>query len=128
MKKLFSILLSGAFLFLQMSAFAQSTSTVTGTVKEANGDPIIAAQVMEKGTQNAVLSNDDGTFSLKVKPGATLVISFVGKVTMEVAANQSNISITMEDDTKNLGEVVVTALGQSKQQRVKSKSLALHND
>ena len=117
MKKLFSILLSGAFLFLQMSAFAQSTSTVTGTVKEANGDPIIAAQVMEKGTQNAVLSNDDGTFSLKVKPGATLVISFVGKVTMEVAANQSNISITMEDDTKNLGEVVVTALGQSKQQR-----------
>ncbi len=117
MKKLFSILLSGAFLFLQMNAFAQTTSAVTGTVKEANGDPIIAAQVMEKGTQNAVLTNDDGTFSIKVKPGATLVISFVGKATMEVAANQSNMSIALEDDTKNLSEVVVTGLGITREQR-----------
>jgi iron complex outermembrane recepter protein len=117
MKKLFSILLSGAFLFLQLNAFAQTTSAVTGTVKEANGDPIIAATVMEKGTQNAVLSNDDGTFSIKVKPGATLVISFVGKATIEVAANQSNMSITLEDDTKNLSEVVVTGLGITREQR-----------
>lgn len=117
MKKLFSILLSGAFLFLQLNAYAQSTSTVTGTVKEANGAPIIAATVMEKGTQNGVLTNDDGTFSIKVKPGATLVVSFVGKTTIELKADQNNMSIALEDDTKNLSEVVVTALGQSKQQR-----------
>lgn len=117
MKKFIYIFLTGAFLVMQHAAFAQADITVKGTVKESNGDPIIAATVMEKGTQNAVLTNDDGTFSMKVKQGATLVISFVGKAPTEVAADQSDISVTLSDDTKNLTEFVVTALGQSKQQR-----------
>lgn len=107
MKKIIYILLSGAFLLMQQTAFAQSKRTVSGTVVEANGDPIIGASIVEKGTKNGTLTNDQGAFSLTATDGSTLVVSFVGKTTMEVPANQANLSLTLQDDPQNLGEFVV---------------------
>lgn len=61
----------------------QAAKTITGTVVDAQG-PVIGASVMEKGTTNGVVTDFDGNFTLSVKPGATIVISYIGYETQEV--------------------------------------------
>ena len=81
-------------------ASVQQTKTVKGTVSDAMG-PVIGATVMEKGTTNGAVTDFDGNFSLNVKPGATLVMSFIGFVTQEIAVgNQDNFDITLKEDSK----------------------------
>ena len=77
----------------------QSTKKGTGTVSDAQG-PVIGATVAEKGnTSNAVITDIDGNFSINVKPGATLVISYIGYVTQEIAVgSQSAIDVTLAEE------------------------------
>lgn len=89
---------------------ASQTIKVKGIVKDGTG-PVIGATVIEKGTSNGTVTDLDGNFTLTVKSGATLVVSYVGMKEVEVKASSKPITITLEDDSKVLNEVVVTALG-----------------
>ncbi len=86
------------------------TIKVTGIVKD-NVGPIVGASISEKGTTNSTVTNIDGNFTLNVKSGATLVVSYIGMKSVEVKASAKPMTILLEDDSKLLNEVVVTALG-----------------
>ncbi|MCX6207535.1 MAG: SusC/RagA family TonB-linked outer membrane protein [Bacteroidetes bacterium] len=99
-----------AFAMTIMVGLAQS-STVTGKVVDDKGSPVNGASVVEKGTRNGTSAGVDGSFSLKVKTGASLVISALGFENKTVAASSSNLAITLAPDVKALSEVVVTGSG-----------------
>ena len=115
MKKMYLKCLSVLLLcFITITAFAQKN--ITGTVKDASGDPIPGVSVLEKGTQNGTSTNGEGRFTLTVKDGARLIFKSIGLATQEVAAS-SNLAIVMHDDSKSLNEVIVTGFGVKKEVR-----------
>ena len=96
----------------------QATKKITGTVVDAEG-PIIGASVVEKGTTNGVVTDFDGNFTLNVKPGATIVVSYIGYETQEIkVGNQDNFQVTLKDDNALLEEVVVVGYGVQKKKLV----------
>ena len=96
----------------------QATKKITGTISDSQG-PVIGASVVEKGTSNGVVTDFDGNFTLNVKPGATLVISYIGYTTKEIAVgNQSIFNVTIEEDNNSLDEVVVIGYGVQKKKLV----------
>lgn len=110
-------LIFSVFTLLLTSSFLYAQRTVTGTVNDASG-PLPGASVLIKGSTTGTTTDFDGNFSIDVPEGdAVLVVSFLGYVTKEatVGANQSTISITLEEDSQSLDEVVVTALGFTEQ-------------
>ncbi|MDR1714385.1 MAG: SusC/RagA family TonB-linked outer membrane protein [Prevotella sp.] len=98
------------------SAIEQKDNKVTGTVKDNLG-PIIGASVVEKGTTNGIMTDTDGKFSLNVQPGTTLVISYIGYKTQEVKTGREPLNIILEEDSKMLDDVVVTALGIKRERK-----------
>ncbi|MDR1103336.1 MAG: SusC/RagA family TonB-linked outer membrane protein, partial [Tannerella sp.] len=92
---------------------------ITGTVIDAaSGEPLIGANIMEKGTANGTVSDIDGAFSLAVKAGATLKISYIGYVEQEIKVSGSApLRITLQEDARQIDEVVVTALGIKRQEK-----------
>ena len=99
-----------------ISAVQQQSNKVTGKVSDAM-EPIIGASVVEKGTGNGTITDVNGNFSLNVKPGAILLISYVGYKPKEVKVGKESLNITLEEDTKMLSEVVVTALGIKRERK-----------
>ena len=97
-------------------AIVQQSNKVSGVITDATG-PIIGASVVEKGTTNGTITDFDGNFSINVKPGATLVISYVGYKNKEVKVGKSPMKIQLEEDNKMLSEVVVTALGIKRERK-----------
>lgn len=87
--------------------------TITGVVIDTNGEPVIGASVVEKGTTNGGITNLDGRFTLTVKPGAVLKISYVGYQTQEVKAAKM-MKIVLKEDSEMLSEVVVVGYGTQK--------------
>ncbi len=100
------IMLSTALSTACICAQAQKTN-VSGTVIDDTGESIIGATVMEKGTTNGTVTDIDGKFHLVTKPGAVLVISYVGYKTQELPAI-ANMQIKMSENSNDLNEVVVT--------------------
>ena len=102
-------------LFVAMISLSVSAQNVTvkGTVKDKTGETVIGASVVEKGnTSNGTITDIDGNFSLSVPGNATLVFSYVGMTTKEVAVKgQQMLDIVLEDDTQTLEEVVVIGYG-----------------
>lgn len=97
-----------------MQALGQKI-TVTGTVSETNGEPVIGATVMEKGTANGTATDIDGKYTISVDPKATLVVSYVGYDTQEIKVNgQTAIDITIKENDQLLDEVVVVGYGTMK--------------
>lgn len=95
----------------------QNTVTVKGVVKDANGDPIIGASVIEKGNaKNGTVTNLDGEYTLNVKRGATLTVSYIGFVSQEISGG----NVTLQEDNKSLNEVVVIGYGTQKKGDVTS--------
>ena len=93
----------------------QSSKRITGIVLDATGMPVIGANVMEKGTTNGTITDMDGKFSLNVEKGATLVVSYIGFAKQEIKiGNQTNLSITMKEDSEALDEVIVVGYGTQK--------------
>ncbi len=90
----------------------QQVQAIKGKVIDQAGLEIIGATVMEKGTTNGTVTDVDGTFTLAVAPGKTLVISYIGYIQQEVTA-ADNMTITLVEDTKQLSEVVVVGYGTS---------------
>ncbi|MBD5255819.1 MAG: SusC/RagA family TonB-linked outer membrane protein [Barnesiella sp.] len=102
-------------MMLPMVAFAQSTK-VTGTVTDKSGEPLIGVSVIVKGTQFGTQTNIDGEFSINAKQGDVLKFSYIGYKSQEVTVHgASSINVVLEDDSKTLDEVVVTALGIKKE-------------
>jgi hypothetical protein len=99
-----------AFVMTILVGFAQS-STVTGKVVDDKGSPVNGASVVEKGTRNGTSAGVDGSFSIKVKTGASLVISALGFENKTMAASSSNLQVQLTTDVKALSEVVVTGSG-----------------
>ncbi|MBJ6367432.1 SusC/RagA family TonB-linked outer membrane protein [Snuella sedimenti] len=94
--------------------YAEAQTTVTGTVTDGNsGIPLAGANIIEKGTSNGVSTDFDGNYSITISDqSTTLVISYIGYVTQEVAVNnQTVINVSLVEDASQLEEVVVTALG-----------------
>lgn len=100
------------------TASAQAAqTTVTGTVTDAQGEPLVGVSVMVKGTQKGGQTDIDGKFSVVGRPGQTLVLSYVGYRTKEVTAAPTPMAIVMESTDTQLNEVVVTALGIKKDKK-----------
>ena len=99
---------------------ASQNFEVSGTILDKNGLPVPGANILEKGTNNGVQSDFDGNFTLEVSSGeAILMISFIGFSTKEVAVNnQSDIGVTLEDDTATLDQVVVVGYGTQRKKDV----------
>ena len=97
-------------------ASVQQSRQATGRVADSQG-PLIGATVMEKGTNNGTVTDFDGNFSLNVKSGATLVISYVGYETQEVKAGE-NLHVTLKEDGHIVNEVVVIGYGTQRREAV----------
>lgn len=93
----------------------QQKQAVAGIVKDAAGEPIIGASVVEKGTTNGTITDFDGNFSLPVPSGATIVISYIGYKPQELTATPGQtMNIILKEDTEVLDEVVVVGFGTQK--------------
>ena len=104
MKHLKRFILS--FLSLLCCTIMYAQQEITGNVVDPEGEPVIGATVMEKGTSNGVITDIDGNFRVKVKSGATLVFSYIGYDTQELPA-QNGMQVTLKEDATELAEVVV---------------------
>ena len=108
--------LRAAFLFLAVMLFAldvSAQSTISGKVVDTNGEEIISATVLVKGSQGGTVTDFDGNFKVQCEPGATLVISYIGYHTQEVTA-QNGMVVTLKEDNALLDEVVVIGYGSVK--------------
>ena len=99
--------LMSAMLIFAGTILMYAQTEITGTVVDETGEGVIGATVKEKGTTNGVVTDFDGNFRIKVQPGATLVITYVGYNPQEVAA-QDNMVVKLVEDAQTLNEVVVT--------------------
>ena len=97
-------------------ASVQQTKQATGYVSDTQG-PLIGATVKEKGTSNGTVTDFNGFFSLNVKPGATLVVSYVGYVSQEIKAGD-NLKINLKEDGHVVNEVVVIGYGTQRREAV----------
>ena len=110
-----SILLMFMALFMSLTSFAQG---IKGTVIDENGEPVIGATVAEKSNpKNATITDFDGNFTVNVKAGQVIVISYIGYETRELAA-KNGMSIKLQPDNKVLDEVVVVGYGVQKKSSV----------
>ncbi|MCR5680637.1 MAG: carboxypeptidase-like regulatory domain-containing protein, partial [Prevotella sp.] len=96
-----------------MSTVVMAQGKVSGTVVDAQGEPVIGASVVVKGTSNGTITDYDGKYTIASTPqGATLVFSYVGYRTQNIAvAGKSQINVTLEEDKQMLDEVVVVGYG-----------------
>lgn len=89
----------------------QQKINVRGIVTDNRNEPVIGANVVEKGTTNGTVTNIDGEYSLSVASGATLEISYIGYITQNVVVKDGIVNVTLPEDSQTLDEVVVTGFG-----------------
>ena len=93
----------------------QQAKTVTGTVTDVSGEPIIGANIRIKGTTTGTITDIDGNFSIEAEPQSVIEVSYIGYLTQEtVINNQKSIRFLLKEDTKTLDEVVVIGYGVQK--------------
>ena len=89
--------------------------TITGTIIDGTGEPIIGASVVEKGTTNGISTDIDGNFSLTVDKDAILKISYIGYISQEMPVkDQTSLTITLFEDFQSLEEVIIVGYGAQK--------------
>lgn len=115
--------ISTFFLFLCLFSFTstvhavlpviQQGRTVSGIVVDGNGEPVIGANVVVRGTTNGTITDLDGNFSLSnIAPNTTITVSYIGYLTQEIqVGSQSSIRVVLLEDTQTLEEVVVVGYG-----------------
>lgn len=119
--KLFSCLV---LMFLGISMMAQKVP-VSGTVSDQTG-PVIGASVIEKGTTNGTMTDNDGHFTLTVSKGAVIEISSIGYKTQEITVGaQTNFTVTLSEDNEFLDEVVVVGYGSMKKSDLAGASVSM---
>lgn len=105
------ILMLLAFI-MSVTAFAQE-KRFSGTIVDEQGEPIIGASIVQKGTTNGAVSDLDGNFSISVDPSATLVISYIGYTSQELSP-RDNMRVVLKEDATSLDDVVVVGYGVQK--------------
>lgn len=108
---------AGKQILLKLPALNQNEDSrkVTGVVKDQNGEPVIGANVFQKGTTNGVITDIDGNFTLNIPEGTILQISYIGYLSREIRIGRdSNLNIVLLEDNQTLDEVVVVAYGTQK--------------
>lgn len=119
--KLFSCLI---LMFLSISMMAQKVP-VSGTVSDQTG-PVIGASVIEKGTTNGTMTDNDGHFTLTVNKGAVIEISSIGYKTQEITVGaQTNFTVKLTEDNEFLDEVVVVGYGSMKKSDLAGASVSM---
>lgn len=107
----------------------QQDKTITGVVKDANGEPIIGANIMVKGTTNGTITDMDGNFTLQCPSNAILVISYIGFTEQEISVNGKNeIVISLKEDSQELDELVVVGYGTQKKVTLTGAVAAIKED
>lgn len=97
----------------------QAKQPVSGTVTDESGEPLVGVTVMVKNTTTGTTTDAQGHFQLSAEPGATLVFSYLGYNTQEVAVgNKTSLKVVLQDDSQNIDEVVVVAYGTQKKASV----------
>lgn len=113
--------------FCLIPAMSVSASTlqsgkfkVSGVVKDATGELIIGASVIEKGTTNGTVTDLNGNFNLSVNPNSTIVVSFIGYSSQEhvISKNNMSLKLTLKEDTEMIDEVVVVGYGVQKKENL----------
>ena len=112
------LVLTTAF-FLLCSTVMMAQQKVSGTVRDATGEPLIGVSVLEAGTSNGVVTDFNGDFTLTVKQGAKLTFSYIGYLSQTLAAT-NGMKVTLEEDNKVLNEVVVVGYGTMRRKDVTS--------
>lgn len=105
----------------------QQTGKITGTVVDANGEPVIGANVLVKGTTTGTITDFDGNFVLDAKAGATLEVSYIGYVTQTVKAARG-MRIVLQEDAQSLEELVVVGYGVQKKKLVTGATVQVKGD
>lgn len=102
-----------------LGTYAQEQrATITGVVKDINGESIIGANVSVEGTTIGTITDMDGAFKLEAPTNGSLIFSFIGYETQKIKINKkTSFTITLKEDTKLLSEVVVTALGIKREKK-----------
>ncbi|MDO4197027.1 MAG: SusC/RagA family TonB-linked outer membrane protein, partial [Prevotellaceae bacterium] len=108
-------------------AYAQQNTTVKGIVKDANGEPVIGASVVVKGSSLGTVTDIDGKFELTAKTNQVLVISYIGYSTQEVKAT-ANVNVMLQEDAAALDEVVVLGYGVAQKKQDLSASVGVVSD
>lgn len=127
---LLTLLLCLCLLPVKVHATTQQSSTykVTGVVKDINGESVIGASVLEKGTTNGIITDIDGNFTLSVHPNSTLVISFIGYASQEfvISSNNTQLNVILKEDSKMIDEVVVVGYGVQKKESLTGSVAAVN--
>lgn len=99
----------------KLTGISQQKRKVTGMVTDTHGEPIIGANVIEKGTTNGMITDLDGKFSLDIEVNAILQVSYIGYISQEISVkNQNSLSVILAEDFQALEEVVVVGYGTQK--------------
>lgn len=105
------------------------TINVQGVVKDASGEPIIGATVIELGTSNGTVTDIEGNFTLKVPSKSTISISYIGYMTQELPVNgRTVLNVVLKEDSKTLDEVVVVGYGQMKRSDLTGSVVSVSDD
>jgi len=126
-KKVRGRFLSVLFLLFCIHLSLSAQMAIKGVVFDSSNEPIIGANILEKGTTNGVISDMDGKFNLSVKSGSELVVSYVGYISQTIKAT-SNMKITLQEDTKLIDEVVVVGYGTTKRKNFTGSVSILKTD
>ncbi|KAB1067476.1 SusC/RagA family TonB-linked outer membrane protein [Tamlana haliotis] len=122
MKTKFSGILTLLLALVVQLSFAQD-KTISGTVTDDTGLPLPGTTVLVKGTTNGTSTDFDGNYSIETRTGQVLVFSFVGYTTKEVTVSDATLNVVLAEDAESLDEVVVTAMGISKERKAVGTSV-----
>ena len=107
----------------------QRGKIIKGTVTDLNGESIIGANIIERGTTNGTITDIEGNFSLQVKEGAVLLISYIGYLSQEInTITKSHFNIVLQEDTKSLEELVVVGYGIQKKSDITGSITSLNTE
>ncbi|MBO5194265.1 MAG: TonB-dependent receptor plug domain-containing protein, partial [Bacteroidales bacterium] len=124
------IWITALFLILAQYTYAQEAVTVKGTVTNNEGQPLAAAVVMENGTTNGASTGPDGTYTIMVKEGAVLTVSYIGYSSVEkkLGKGQTTMDFILAEDNLFLTETVVVGYGTQKKVNLTSAISVIDND
>ena len=113
-----------AVVWMGTSAMAQ-TQQVSGTVTDAAGAPVVGATVLVEGTMVGATTDASGQFTVKAPQDGKLNISFIGYQSQQIdIAGRTNISVTLEEDSQTIDDVVVTAMGITRSEKTLGYSVS----
>ncbi len=125
LKKFLRMLMICALAFFAIDVAAQTT--ISGHVKDDQGEELIGAYIVEKGTQNGAVTDYEGNFKINCNPGAILVFSYLGYVPQEVAAS-NGMEVTLSEDVAQLETVVVVGYGSLAKKEISSSVVQVNKE